>query len=164
MQAAYFWLGFTNFCMKITRQQPDTTAERWKAWHILTVAEAGFSMLDIYGRVQRGLDIELIRKFAERINEHDESGSLHPRAPISAVPRRFFRDQADSIDPSVIDDFKRHITEFIEANRRTILASKILVDFHVSPEPVPAQYVEATEEVFRLTGQSSPVAEVVIFT
>lgn len=61
-------------------------------------------------------------------------------------------------------DFKRHITEFIEANRRTILASNILVDFHVSPEPVPLRYIEATKEVFRLAAQDSPVKEVVIFT
>jgi hypothetical protein len=150
--------------MKITRQQQDTTAQRWRDWHILTVGEAGFSMLDIYGRLQHGLDIDVIRNFADRINEDDESGTLHPRAPISAVPCRFFRDQSDSIDPSVLNDFKRHITEFIEANRKTILASRILVDFHVSPAPVPPRYVEATEEVFRLAGQNTPVAEVVIFT
>ena len=132
--------------------------------HILTAGGTGFSMLDIYGRLERGLDIEVIRNFADRINEDDESGTLHPRAPISAVPQRFFRDQSDSIDPSVLNDFKRHITEFIEANRRTILASRILVDFHVSPAPVPPRYIEATEEVFRLTWQDTPVAEVVIFT
>jgi hypothetical protein len=150
--------------MKVTRQQQDTTPQRWTDWHILTVGEAGFSMLDIYGRLQRGLEIEVIRTFADRINEADESGTLHPQAPISAVPRRFFRDQSDSIDPSVLNDFKRHITEFIEVNRRTIRASRILVDFHVSPAPVPQRYVEATEEVFRFDAQNTPVAEVVIFT
>ena len=150
--------------MKISRQQQDTSLQRWRDWHILTVAEAGFSMLDIYGRLNRGLDIDVIRNFADRINKDDESGTLHPRAPISAVPCRFFRDQSDSIDPSVLNDFKRHITEFIVANRKTILASLILVDFHVSPAPVPPRYVEATEEVFRLAGQNTPVAEVVIFT
>lgn len=150
--------------MKITRQQQDTATQKWMGWHILTVGEAGFSMLDIYGRLQRGLDIEVIRNFADRINEGDESGTLYPRAPISAVPCRFFRDQSDSIDPSVLNDFKRHITEFIEANRRTILASRILVDFHVSPAPVSPRYIEATEEVFRLTGENTPVTEVVIFT
>ena len=91
-------------------------------------------------------------------------GTLHPHAQISAVPCRFFRDQADSIDPSVMRDFKQCIIEFIEANRRTILASKILVDFHVSPQAVPMRYIEAAEEVFRVSGQDSPVKEVVIFT
>ena len=150
--------------MKITRQEQDTTSQKWIGWHILTVGEAGFSMLDIYGRLQGGLDIDVIRNFADEINERDESGSLHPRAPISAIPRRFFRDQADSIDPSVLDDFKRHISEFIEANRKTIQASRILVDFHVLPAPVPPRYIEATEEIFRLSGQDSLIEEVVLFT
>lgn len=150
--------------MKISRQPQDTTVQRWMGWHILTVGESGFSMLDIYGRLQRGLDINVIRSFADRINQNDESGTLHPRAPISAIPCRFFRDQSGSTDPIVLNDFKHHITEFIEANRKTILASRILVDFHVSPAPVPPHYVEATEEVFRQTEQDTSVAEVVIFT
>ena len=150
--------------MKITRQEQDTNAQRWVDWHILTVAEAGFSMLDIYGRLQRGLDIDVIRTFADKINERDESGSLHPQAPISAVPRRFFRDRADTIDPSIVNDFKRHLSEFIEANRRIIHASRVLVDFHVSPAPVPPRYIEATEEVFYSSEQDRVVEEVVIFT
>ena len=150
--------------MKITRQQQDTTFERWRDWHILTVGEAGFSMLDIYGRLQRGLDIEVIRNFVDRINKADESGTLHPQAPISAIPSRFFRGQSDSLDPYVLSDFKRHIDGFLEANRKTIHASSILVDFHVSPAPVAERFVAATEEVFRLTERNGPVLEVVIFT
>jgi hypothetical protein len=150
--------------MKITRQKRDTTAQRWTGWHILCVGEAGFSMLDIYGRHQHGLDVDVIRIFANRINERDESGSLHPQAPISAVPRRFFRDQEKSIDLSVLRDFKHCISEFMEANRRTIHASRILVDFHVSPAPVPPHYIEATEEILCLSGQDSSIEEVVIFT
>ena len=150
--------------MNIAREQRDTRPERWQHWHILTVGESGFSMLDVYGRLQRGLNIEVIRRFAAQINENDESGTLHPHAPISAVPCRFFRDQADSVDPAVIRDFKRHIGKFIEANRRTIHATRVLVDFHVSPAPVPLQYIEATEEMFRSAASDSPVEEVVIFT
>lgn len=148
--------------MKITRQQQDTSTQRWADWHILTVAEDGFSMLDIYGR-QRGVDRNVIRSFADSINERDEPGSLHPQTSISALPRRFFREQSSSIDSTVIADFKRHIVDFIEANRSAILASKILVDFHVSPKHVPARYLEAAEEVFRVSGQGGPIDEVVIF-
>ncbi len=149
--------------MKLTRDQQDVTANRWAGWHILTVAEAGFSMLDIYGRNQHGLDIEVIRQFADRVNERDEVGSLHPYAPISAVPRRFFREQENSSDPAVVDDLKRHIREFLVANQNTIHAQRILIDFHVSPALVPSRYVDAVEEVFRLYGQDS-IQEVVIFT
>lgn len=127
------------------------------------MAEAGFSVLDIHGRRQRGLPIEVIREFADRVNERDESGTLHPRAPISAVPRRYFRDQADSVDPLVLKDFRRHIAEFIETNRETVQAARILVDFHVGGESVPAHYISATEEVFRANGEGGPIDEVVIF-
>lgn len=149
--------------MRILRRKQDTTRQ-WKGWHILTVGEAGFSMLDIYGRKQYGLAIEVIRVFADRINESDESGSLYPRAPISAIPCRFFREQASSTDPSVLDDFKRHISDFIESNRKTIRATRIFVDFHVSPAPVPRHYIEAAEEVFRLSREDSGIEEVVIST
>lgn len=150
--------------MKLTREHQDIRAERWTDWHILTVAEAGFSMLDIYGRNQRGLDIDVIRQFADRINERDESGGLHPRAQISAVPRRFFRDHENSADPSVLNDFKRHIVEFLAANKSTIRAQRILVDFNVSTAPVPRHYVDATEDIFRSHDQDGPIQEVVIFT
>ncbi len=150
--------------MKITREQQDTTAGRWTGWHILTVAEAGFSMLDFYGRHQLELDIDVIRQFADSVNERDEPGSLHPRAQISALPRRFFREQANTFDPSVLSDFKRHVTEFLAANKSTIHAQRLLVDFHVSSDAVPSRYVDATEEVLRLHGQDGPIHEVVIFT
>lgn len=148
--------------MKLTRQQQDTTANRWVSWHILTVAEAGFSMLDIYGRRQHGLDIEIIRQFADRVNERDEAGSLHPRAPISAVPRRFFREQEGSDDPSVVNDLKCHILDFLVANQNKIHAQRILIDFHVSSAPVSSRYLDAVEEVVRLHGPGK-IQEVVIF-
>jgi hypothetical protein len=148
--------------MKLTREQQDTTAERWAGWHILTVAEAGFSMLDIYGRHRHGLDIEVIRQFAAQVNHRDEAGSLHPKAPISAVPQRFFREQENLEDPSIVADLKRHIDEFLDVNETTIHAKRILVDFHVSPAPVPLRYVEAAEQVIRLRSEGS-IQEVVIF-
>ncbi len=150
--------------MRVTRENQDSTRERWAGWHILTVAEAGFSMLDIYGRSQNGLDIEVIRQFADQVNERDEAGSLHPGAPISALPRRFFREQGNLVDPTVLNDFKRQSAEFLSANHDTIRAQRILVDFHVSPAPVPRRYVDAIEEVFRLHNQDQLVQEVVIFT
>lgn len=149
--------------MKLRLEPQDTAPNRWSDWHILTVAESGFSMLDIYGRNQHGLDIQVIREFADQVNARNEAGSLHPRAPISAVPRRFFREQAESNDPAVMNDFRRHIFEFLVANQTTIHAQRILIDFHVSPASVPSRYVDVTEEVVRLHGQH-PIQEVVIFT
>lgn len=149
--------------MELKLEPQDTTPNRWSDWHILTVAESGFSMLDIYGRNQYGLGIEVIREFADQVNALDEAGSLHPRAPISAVPRRFFREQEDSNDPAVMNDFRRHILEFLVENQTTIHAQRILIDFHVSPASVPTPYVDATVELVRLHAQH-PIQEVVIFT
>jgi len=150
--------------MKLNREQHEySAASRWIGWHILTVAEAGFSMLDIYGRRHHGLDIELIRKFADQVNEKDEAGSLHPLAPISAVPNQFFRDQGGIVAPEIVNDLKRHIREFLVANQTAIHARRILIDFHVSPAAVPLRYVDAAEEVVRAHGEGS-IDEVIIFT
>ena len=56
-------------------------------YHVLTFAETGFAMLNVYAK-QFGLDKDTIEKFSQETNRKNESGSLHPKAPISAVPRR----------------------------------------------------------------------------
>ena len=149
--------------MKITRERWDPNNPKWKEWHALIVGEWGFSMLDIYGS-SRGLNADVLQEFAARINKDDKFGTLHPIASISAIPRRYLRGQKDDRDLAVMTDFRRLITDFLEANRRGIYASKILVDFHVNDEPVPLRYIEAVEELFRLAGQDNPVAEVVVIT
>ncbi|MDS4025787.1 MAG: hypothetical protein RKO25_02160 [Candidatus Contendobacter sp.] len=150
--------------MKISRQNQSNASGNWKGWHILTVGEAGFSMLDGYARHHHGIDIQIIQRFADKINQRDESGSLYPKAPISAIPRRFFRDISENEIPNHLDDFKHHIKEFIEANRNKIHARKILIDFHVSPEPVSELYLAATEQIFKEHTNESEIDEIVLFT
>lgn len=150
--------------MHITRQKQGADSDKWLDWHILTVAEAGFSMLDIYGRHKHHVAIETIKKFADQINNREESGSLYPIAPISAVPRSFFRSVAEEDIPEHLDKFKQHIGEFIEANRKTIRARKILIDFHVSPKPVSEFYLATTEDVFREKVNDDEIDEIVLFT
>jgi hypothetical protein len=48
------------------------------------------------------------------------------------------------------------------ANNKTIQASKVLVEFHVSPLAVPAHYVDAIEETFRQCPPGGVLREVVI--
>ena len=150
--------------MKITRQAQDTDSNQFKDWHKLVVAEAGFSMLDIYGRHKHGIDIQVIRQFADQVNRRNEPGSLHPKAPISALPRRYFREIDESEIPNHIDQFRSDLRQFIQANSSTIHASKVLVDFHVSPQPVPTEYITAIEEIFRLDGNGAGIEQLVIFT
>jgi hypothetical protein len=149
--------------MKITRRKQDDNFDKWRDWHILTVGEAGFSMLNVYGDHMHGVDSDIIRSFADRINRQDESGSLYPRAPISAIPKRFFRDILKKNIPKYLNEFKHHIIEFIEAYRSEIHARKILIDFHVSPETVPESYLSATEEVLREHANENEFDEIVLF-
>ena len=152
------------FESQITRTCPNADSEDYQNWHKLVVAEEGFSMLNIYGRHKHGIAATAIREFADQVNRRNESGSLHPQAPISAVPRKYFRDVAESDIPMHLDGFKSCIREFIDANSRVIHARRILVDFHVSPAPVPLPYIEATELVFKENASPEKIDEIVIFT
>lgn len=143
------------------RQGGQVARGDWAGWHILTVAEAGFSMLDIYGRDEVG--IAVIRDFADRINDGDEPGSLHPRVAISALPRRFFRDSAEP-DADTLKVFREQLQQFIKANETEILAPRVLVDFHVSAAPVPVPYVKATIAAFAACDPTSVMTEVVVLS
>jgi len=149
--------------MKISRAVREMDLKGRQGWHTLTVAESGFSALIPYVESDFGLDPVIGAELADRINQQDEPGSLYPKAPISAIPCRYFREQADSEDPAVMEDFKRHISEFIEVNQTHIKAPRILVNFGVCHDPVPLRYIEATEEVFRNSPNTRGIKEVVIF-
>jgi hypothetical protein len=103
--------------------------------------EAGFSMLDFYGRHKHGLDIEAILEFADSVNRRAEAASLHLNAPISALPRRYFREIDSSDILNHIAEFRRDFSEFIDSNRQTIKAKHVLIDRHVSLCPVAAMYL-----------------------
>ena len=97
-------------------------------FHVLTFAETDFAMLNIYGE-QYGLDRDTIEKFSENVNRKDESASLHPIAPISAVPRYFIRDDNNS------ETLERQIQDFLKANQDHIKAKKLLFDFRAGVAP-----------------------------
>jgi hypothetical protein len=149
--------------MNLTRQKQAADDPRFQTWHKLVVAEAGFSMLDIYGRHKHGLHIEIIKEFADTVNRRDEAGSLHPKAPISALPRRYFREIDESDIPNHITKFRRDFSDFIAANRQTIKAKQVLIDLHVSPRPVAAEYLSVIEEILKEQKDEAGIDEVVIF-
>lgn len=148
--------------MKISRRPDPSTDMQWDGWHVITVAESGFSMLDIFGSRRYGIDRDALRCFEEKINATNESGSLHPQAPISAIPRKFLRELSGSTQDLVLAEFRRHFLEFISANERTIRAARILVELHVSPQSVPEHYVQAVEDAFRASQTEGVVRAVVI--
>ena len=110
-----------------------------KGYHILTFAETGFAKLNDYSE-KFGLDQETTIRFSEQVNDTDESGSLHPKAPISAVPRRFIRDMTDA------QALATQIEGFLIANQATIKATKLLFDFRAGVAPFVVDACELTLE------------------
>jgi hypothetical protein len=132
--------------MKIREREcnRDLTVDASIGEHVLTVAEAGFSMLDIYARGQHGVPVETIRRFADEVNSRNEAGSLFPAAPVSAVPRKYLRGEDE---PSEVF---RHVCEFLVANEETIHASRLLIDLRVGPDPVPEEAIDACREALEI--------------
>jgi hypothetical protein len=97
-------------------------------YHVLTYAEDGFSPLDIHAR-RLGVDQEIVRAFVATINDHSEVGSLHPSAPISAVPRCLVRDRQD------VPELADCIRSFLRTNRETLHAQRLVFDFRTPSVP-----------------------------
>ncbi len=117
--------------------------------HVLTVAEAGFSMLDQYARGGHGIPVDEIRRFADRVNDSDMAGSLFPLAPVSALPRRYLRGEAD---PGGI---YRHVVDFLKANVETIHAHLIFIDLRVCAAPVPQTAIDACKMALATEGAAT---------
>jgi hypothetical protein len=132
-----------------------TQSEIWPdrgAYHVLTYAEEGFSPLDIHGRPM-GINKEQQIAFCDSVNQRFETGSLFPRAAISAVPRSLIRDSQDA------NALASHIRDFLKANMQTIKATKIICDFRT---PRVADFVVAAIEAAMKSPDASIIDEVVI--
>ena len=97
-------------------------------YHILTFAETGFAVLSSCAE-QFGLDWKVVEQFSDQINETDETGSLHPKARISAVPRHLIRENNDS------NKLAGYIRDFFDLNMRRIKAKKVIIDFRAGLAP-----------------------------
>lgn len=113
-------------------------------YHILTFAETGFAALNFYGG-KFGLNSDELNLFSQEINRRDETGSLHPRAPISAVPRSYIRDAFDA------GQLSEKIIDFLRSNYSEIHAGQILIDFRAGVAPF---VLEAIKQAF-----NSPFAD-----
>jgi len=122
------------------------------SYHVLTYAEEGFSPLDIHGR-QMGINKEQQVAFCDSVNQRFETGTLFPRAAISAVPRALIRDSQDA------NALAKHITDFLKANMQTIKATKIICDFRT---PRVADFVVAAIETALKSPDASIIEEVVV--
>jgi hypothetical protein len=114
-------------------------------FHVLTYAEEGFSPLCMHAR-RLGVDPRVITAFAEVVNGHGEPGTLHPMAPLSAVPRELVRDRQS------VDDLAASIGEFLRTNSETIKAPRVLLDFRMPA--VPAFAIMAMSLAIETSGDS----------
>ena len=121
-------------------------------YHILTYAEEGFSPLDIHGGPM-GITKDQQVAFCDRLNERFETGTLFPRAAISAVPRALVREGRDA------NALAKHIADFLKINIQTIRATKIICDFRT---PSVATFVVAAIEAAMKLPDASIIEEVVI--
>jgi len=121
----------------IARTTQDAIWPRRKAFHVLTYAEGGLAPLSLYAR-EYGIDSTTLSDFADDVNRLGEPGSLHPRAPVSAVPRALVR---AAEDPIALRD---QIVAFLHANEATIHAGRLLLDFRT---PAVAPFVVTAIEL-----------------
>lgn len=135
---------------------------------ILTVAETGFSMLNLYtNHVDRPFapreNQESLERFANTINSSGHAEYL-PGQRLAAVPRKFFRDLAESTSPEQLQEFKDVIKAFFLDHASDFAARNLFVDFRVGPDPVPQRYIDATVEVLNELPQYAAVRRVMFFT
>lgn len=61
------------------------------AVHVVAFAEEGLSFFQCYCQFALGLSIAQGVSYCNRINQHDETGTLFPKGNLTALPKRFFR-------------------------------------------------------------------------
>ena len=138
--------------MNFARFTQTSIWPRRNEFHCLTYAEDGFAPLDIWTR-DMGITKEELIAFADSVNRRDEPGSLYPRAPVSAVPRRLIRDQRDSQALCLaIEDFFRN-------NAATIRSTKVVLDFRT---PKVAPFVERAIDLSLRSTDISLIDELVL--
>ena len=62
-----------------------------------------------------------------------------------------------------LDEFRRILADFIEVNRSTIGARKVVINLNGKTQPLPFDYVKAIWDVFRQKAFHDPI-EVLVFT
>lgn len=138
--------------MKITIQSDKDFVAPAVGFHVLTYAEEGFAPLNIHANAH-AISNDVLRPFADEVNRHDKAGSLHPAAPISAIPRVLIRGKENRAA------LLAAVKDFLRANQQSIRAKRVLCDFR-TPQVAP-WVVSAVEEAMR-SHEAEGVDEVAI--
>jgi hypothetical protein len=121
-------------------------------FHVLTYAEEGFAPLNEHTK-SFCIEKENLVSFADEINARNESGSLHPLAPVSAVPRVLLRDQKDASALCLC------IEEFYKINAVGIHARKVLLDFRT---PNVERFVQLAVEMSLRSEEVNFIDELIV--
>ena len=135
--------------------------QAWRSWHILVVAEDGFSMLDAYTRFL--FDFNRPYEFSEEVNQRNEVGTLHPSVPISAVPEKYFKPASNDVSSALLMEFSVLMTNFFGHGLAKIMPERLLVDLHTSGKSVDPAYLDSLEHCLRFSTLPATLEEIVLF-
>ena len=125
--------------MKIILMGTGFTPEKYADWHVLSSVH-----------VERGV--------AVAANGGEEASPSLTRLPAwIAHDRHYVR------TPQALKEFRQILADFIEANRTTIRAPKVVINLNGATQPLPFDFVKAIWDVFRQKALHDPI-EVVVFT
>lgn len=110
--------------MKIKKLSNQNFSKLGEEFHCLTYAEEGFAPLNQFTE-NFDIDSQTIKAFADTVNDRNEAGSLYPKASVSCVPRKCVREIFG------FRDLEKHIHAFLDANKKSIGAKNLVIDFGV---------------------------------
>jgi len=148
--------------MKMYRTDQDNNFEKWRDWHVLTIAKARGAALEVYAWGLYGVDTETLEKLAKQANEKYEACTLYPKAPVSCLPFRYFHFMEEYAFWEYTEDMKNHLRQFLEINRNQVKSRKLLIDFHRDSDPVSDCYLTTAERVFNELVAEDEVDEIAL--
>ena len=101
--------------------------------HVVTFAETGFSAFKACCDFAYNIPWVEIQKYADQVNNANETGSLYPKGNITALPLHFFREPiTNSIPGYSEDDLKICIRDAFIVERDYIKSGLMILEFTCS--------------------------------
>ena len=101
--------------------------------HVVTFAETGFTAFKVCCEFAYNIPWVEIEKYADQVNNANETGSLYPKGNITALPLHFFREPiTNSIPGYSEDDLKICIRDAFIVERDYIKSGLMILEFTCS--------------------------------
>ena len=95
--------------------------------HVVTFAEDGFSMFKAWLEFIYGFSVKEGVMLCAKINEADETGTIWPKGPLTAIPRRFCREGLTK--DGDLEALERALADALKANTMHSKCYKMVFDF-----------------------------------